>query len=313
MESILVLVAGLQIAPVFLNSKKTWMKLSDYIREAKDFGAELVTWGESLIPGYPFWLGASGAASWDNADQKKAFSTYWQEAIDLSNSEILIEMKHLAKELGIMMMGGIAEKASGSTYATLITINEKGELINRHRKLKPTYAERLVWADGDGKGLKTVPFHGYQIGGLNCWENWIPYARASLHKQNEMFHVAVWPGNNHVTQDITRFIAKEGRYWVLSVSGLIRTEDVTHLSETEFPVKKTLDLDNKQGKFWQNGGSCLAGPTGNFVHKPVIEKEEILYGDIDFMRVIEERQNFDYSGHYSRFDVFNEPLREKPE
>lgn len=309
----LVLVAGLQIAPVFLNSKKTWMKLSEYIREANDNGAELVTWGESLIPGYPFWLGASGAAKWDNADQKKAFSTYWREAIDLSNSSILSEMKKLAKELRIMMMGGIAEKVSGSTYATLITINEKGEQINRHRKLKPTYAERLVWADGDGVGLKTVPFHGYKIGGLNCWENWIPYARAALHKQNEMFHVAVWPGNNHVTQDITKFIAKEGRYWVLSVSGLIRTEDFADLSEEDFPVKKLLDIENKKGKFWQNGGSCIADPKGNFVQKPLIEKEEIIYADIDFMTVIEERQNFDYSGHYSRFDIFNDPLRKKHE
>ncbi len=306
----MVLIAGIQIAPVFLNSQNTWMKLSDFIREAHDKGAQLVTWGESLIPGYPFWLGASGAASWDNADQKRAFSTYWQEALELTTSSILGEMKELARELKIMMMGGIAEKSSGSTHATLITIDEKGNLINRHRKLKPTYAERLVWADGDGLGLKTVPFQGYKIGGLNCWENWIPYARAALHKQNEMLHVAVWPGNSHVTSDITRFIAKEGRYWVLSVSGLIRTEDVIHLSEEEFPIKNILDLDNKKDKIWQNGGSCIADPKGNYVVKPVVGKEDILYADIDFMTVVEERQNFDYSGHYSRFDIFNEPLRE---
>ncbi len=305
----MVLVAGIQIAPVFLDSQKTWVKLSEFIREAHDKGSNLVSWGESLIPGYPFWLGASGAASWDNADQKRAFSTYWQEALDLNSSSILTEMKDLARELKIMMMGGIAEKSSGSIHATLITIDENGELINRHRKLKPTYAERLVWADGDGLGLKTVPFQGYQIGGLNCWENWIPYARAALHKQNEMLHIAVWPGNSHVTSDITRFIAKEGRYWVLSVSGLIRTDDVTHLSEEDFPIKSVLDLDNKKEKLWQNGGSCISNPGGKYVTKPVVGKEEILYADIDFRAVIEERQNFDYSGHYSRFDIFNEPLR----
>ena len=307
----MVRVAGIQIAPVFLNSQKTWEKLSEYIREAQEKEAKLVTWGESLIPGYPFWLGASGAAKWDNSDQKKTYSTYWREALELSTSTILAEMKNLARELKIMMMGGITEKMSGSTYATLITIDENGNLINRHRKIKPTYAERLVWADGDKLGLNTVPFNGYQIGGLNCWENWIPYARAALHRQNEMLHVAVWPGNDVVTRDITKFIAMEGRYWVVSVSGLIRTEDLTELTEKEFPVKKTLNLEHKVGKFWQNGGSVIADPKGNYLTEPLIEKEGILYADIDVTTVIEERQNFDYSGNYSRFDIFNEPLQKQ--
>ena len=148
------------------------------------------------------------------------------------------------------MMGGVAEKSSGSTYCTLITINENGELINRHRKIKPTFEERLVWADGDGKGLKTVPFKGYKIGGLNCWENQIPYARAALHKQNELLHVAVWPGSDGITKNITKFIAKEGRYWVISASSLLRTEDLINISEDDFPVKKLLNLEDKKGKFW---------------------------------------------------------------
>jgi nitrilase len=307
----LVRIAGIQIAPVFLDSKKTFEKLSGYIRDAHENEAKLVSWGETLIPGYPFWLGASGAAKWNDSDQKKTFSKYWREAIDLTNSVIISDMKKLAKELKIMMIGGIAEKSSGSTYATLITINEEGKLINRHRKMKPTYAERLVWADGDGLGLNTVPFQGYKIGGLNCWENWIPYARAALHKQNELLHVAVWPGNDVVTRDITKFIAMEGRYWVLSVSGLIRTEDLLHLSEKEFPVRKLLNLEAKKGKFWQNGGSVIADPKGNYLDKPLKEKEGIIYADIDFLIAIEERQNFDYSGHYSRFDIFNDPLRNR--
>lgn len=303
----MVRIAGIQIAPIFLNSKKTWEKLSDYIREACDNDAQLVTWGETLIPGYPFWLSPSGGARWNNSDQKKTYSTYWREALDLSNSKIVSEIKQLARELKITMMGGIAERNSGSIYCTLITINDKGELINRHRKIKPTYEERLVWADGDGIGLKTVPFQGYRIGGLNCWENWIPYARAALHKQDELLHVAVWPGSDGLTKNITKFLALEGRYWVLSVSGLLRTQDFISLSEKEFPVKQFIDLENK---IWQNGGTVIANPKGDFVSKPLIEKEAIVYADIDFMNAIEERQNFDYSGHYSRFDIFNEPLKE---
>jgi nitrilase len=305
----MVRVAGIQIAPVFLNSQKTWEKLSDRIREAHDNEAKLVTWGETLIPGYPFWLSYTGGAKWDRPDQKKTYSTYWREALDLSNSAILSKMKALAKELKIMMMGGVAEKSSGSTYCTLLTIDENGKLINRHRKMKPTYDERLVWADGDGSGLKTVPFSGYKIGGLNCWENWIPYARAALHKQDELLHVAVWPGNIVVTRDITKFIAMEGRYWVISVSGLIRTDDLFDVPDSDFPVRKFLNLEEKKKKFWQNGGSIIADPTGNYVNEPLVNQEGIIYADIDFMKAIEERQNFDYSGHYSRFDIFNEPLR----
>ncbi len=303
----MVRIAGIQIAPIFLNSRKTWEKLSGYIREACDNDAQLVTWSETLIPGYPFWLSPSGGAKWNNSDQKKTYSTYWREALDLSNSKILSEIKQLARELKITMMGGIAEKNSGSIYCTLITINERGELINRHRKIKPTYEERLVWADGDGIGLKTIPFKGYRIGGLNCWENWIPYARAALHKQNELIHVAVWPGSDGLTKNISKFLALEGRYWVLSVSGLLRTQDFINLSEKEFPVKQFIDLEKR---FWQNGGTVIVDPKGNFLNEPIIEKEAIIYADIDFMTVIEERQNFDYSGHYSRFDIFNEPLKD---
>lgn len=305
-------IAGIQIAPIFLNSMKTWEKLSDYIREACDNDAQLVTWGETLIPGYPFWPSPSGGVKWDDSDQKKTYSTYWREALDLNNSKILSEMKELARESKIMMMGGVAEKTSGSTYCTLITIDENGKLINRHRKIKPTYEERLVWADGDGLGLKTVPFKGFKIGGLNCWENWIPYARAALHKQDELLHVAVWPGSGGLTRHITKFLAIEGRYWVLSVSGLLRTQDFIDLSEEEFPVKKFLNLEEKRGKFWQNGGTVIADPKGNFVNEPLTGKEGIVYADIDFLTAIEERQNFDYSGHYSRFDIFNEPLRKTP-
>jgi nitrilase len=303
----MVRVAGIQIAPIVLDSQKTWEKLADYIREAQDNEAQLITWGETLIPGYPFWPSKTEGAKWNDPDQKKTYSTYWREALDLFDSTILLEMKNLAKELKVMMMGGIAEKSSGSTYCSLITIDENGKLINKHRKIKPTYEERLIWADGDGSGLKTVPFQGYQIGGLNCWENWIPYARASLHKQNELLHVAVWPGSDGLTKDITRFIALEGRYWVLSVSGLLRTEDLLALSEEDFPLKAKLHLEDNKGKFWQNGGTVIADPQGAFVSEPLVGKEGIVYADIDFLKTIEERQNFDYSGHYSRFDIFNEP------
>ncbi len=300
-------VAGIQISPVFLNAERTWEKLESYIRDAKSDGAELATWGETLIPGYPFWLSPTGGAKFNNKDQKTAYSTYWREAIQLENSPIIERMKSLADELGIMLVGGIAEKEGSSIYCTLLTINNKGVILGRHRKIKPTYEERLVWADGDGLGLKTYPLKEFYIGGLNCWENWLPLARAALHLQKETLHIAVWPGSLRNTEDITRFIALEGRSWVMSVSGLLRPTDFSHLSESEFPMKASMEANATN---WANGGSVIADPIGKLIAGPLVDKEGIIYANIDLELVIKERQNLDISGHYSRFDIFNKPLRD---
>ena len=297
-------VASIQIAPIFLDAQKTWNKLAEKIKEAASNGAELVTWGETLIPAYPIWVSPSGGAKFNDTDQKEVYSKYWKEALKLSDSSIVEEMKELAKKLGIMFMGGIAEKDGASIYCTLLTIDQNGRILGRHRKLKPTYEERLVWADGDRKGLKTYDLKGIKVGGLNCWENWLPLARAALHLQEEILHIAVWPGSLKLTEDITRFIALEGRSYVMSTSGLIKPTDFSHLDDSEFPMKSILESRTSS---WQNGGSIIVNPKGEIIAGPLIDEEGILYADIDPMLVIQERQNFDISGHYSRFDLFNKP------
>ena len=302
----MVRVAGIQIAPIFLDSRKTWEKLATYIEEAASNGAELVTWGETLLPGYPVWISRSNGARFNDPIQKRVYAKYWEEAIHLKESQILDEMKETAKKLCVMLMGGIAEKESGSIYCTLLTIGHDGALLGRHRKIKPTYEERLVWADGDSQGLKTYPIDSTRVGGLNCWENWLPLARAALHLQEEMIHLAVWPGSYGLTKDITKFIALEGRSWVLSTSGLIRPEDFSHLNYEEFPVKD--EITSVKGSL-QNGGSMIVDPTGKTVAGPLIDEEGILYCDVDPMLAVEERQNLDISGHYSRFDIFQKPLK----
>ncbi|MCG3215364.1 MAG: carbon-nitrogen hydrolase family protein [Candidatus Heimdallarchaeota archaeon] len=297
-------VASIQISPVFLNAQKTWEKLSEKIIEAKSNGADLVTWGETLIPGYPQWVSPSGGAKFNDPQQKKVYAKYWQEAIKLTNSSIIQKMKALAKKLDIMFMGGIAEKDGGSIYCCLLTIGQDGEIKGRHRKLKPTYEERLVWADGDRLGLKTHDLKNIKVGGLNCWENWLPLARVALHLQEEILHIAVWPGSSGLTEDITRFIALEGRSWVVSTSGLLRPIDFAHLDESEFPMKNMME---SRSRSWQNGGSVIVDPKGDVVAGPLIDEEGIIYADVDPLLAIQERQNFDISGHYSRFDLFNKP------
>ena len=155
----------------------------------------------------------------------------------------------------------------------------------------------LVSLLGDGHGLQVHPLKNFTIGGLNCWENRMPLPRAALYGQGEDLHVAVWPGSDHNTKDITRFIARESRSFVISVSSLMQ--------KSNFP-KETPHFDKiikNAPDTLVNGGSCIAGPDGEWILEPVINKEGIFYETLDFSKVLEERQNFDVAGHYSRPDI----------
>lgn len=187
-------------------------------------------------------------------------------------------------------------------------IGPDGRIWGRHRKIKPTYEERLVWADGDGKDLVVYDTPMGKVGGLNCWENWIPYCRAVLHAQEEFLHVAICPGSTDLTKDISRFMALEGRYYVISALGLLRSSDFSHLDTPEFPMKAVMEARTDS---WQNGGSMIVDPRGSIIAGPLVDQEGILYADIEPQLVIQERQNFDYSGHYSLDDIFDLRVNEK--
>mgnify|MGYP000008368454 FL=1 len=293
-------VALAQIAPVWLNKKATIEKIRTTILEAAKEKAELVVFGEALLPGYPFWLALTNGAAWDKKVNKELHAHYIRNSIQIEAGE-LDSICKLAKENGIAIYLGIMERAKNrgghSIYASLVFINEKGEIKSVHRKLQPTYDERLTWAPGDGNGLQVHPLKQFTVGGLNCWENWMPLPRTALYGQGENLHIAVWPGSEHNTKDITRFIARESRSYVISVSSLMK--------KTDFP-KGTPHLEailEKAPDVLANGGSCIAGPDGEWIIEPVRHTEGIIYHDLDFNRVYEERQNFDPVGHYSRPDV----------
>jgi nitrilase len=161
----------------------------------------------------------------------------------------------------------------------------------------PTYEERLTWSSGDGFGLRVHRLGAFTVGGLNCWENWMPLVRTALYAQGEDLHVAIWPGNLRNTHDITRFISQESRSHVLSVSGFMTKKDFpSNTPHLKMIIEDCPDI-------LANGGSCLAGPDGEWIIKPVVDQEVLLTATIDHRRIREERQNFDPSGHYSRPDV----------
>ena len=293
-------VALAQITPVWLDKKATIQKIEASILEAAKEKSELLVFGEAFLPGYPFWLAYTEGAAWNLKVNKELHAHYARNSIQIEAGE-LDSICTLAKENKMALYLGMVERAKDrgghSLYCSLVYIDPSGEIKSVHRKLQPTYDERLTWAPGDGNGLQVHPLKQFTVGGLNCWENWMPLPRTALYGQGENLHVAVWPGGLHNTKDITRFIARESRSYVISVSSLMTSSD--------FP-KDTPHLDKileKAPKVLANGGSCIAGPDGEWIVEPIVDQEGLIYQTLDFNRVYEERQNFDPVGHYSRPDV----------
>ncbi|MDA9360155.1 carbon-nitrogen hydrolase family protein [Flavobacteriaceae bacterium] len=293
-------VALAQIAPVWLNKKKTLDKIKEAMLQAAKEKAQLLVFGEGLLPGYPFWLALTDGAQWDLKINKSLHAHYAQNAVNIEDGDIE-ELCVLAKEHTMAVYVGVIERATNrgghSLYCSLVYINEQGVICSVHRKLQPTYDERLTWAPGDGNGLQVHPLEGFTVGGLNCWENWMPLPRAALYGMGENVHCAVWPGSNHNTKDITRFIARESRSYVISVSSLMHKTDFP--TDTPY-IEEILAAAPEQ---LANGGSCVANPDGSWLLEPQLHTEGVFYAEIQLDRVYEERQNFDPVGHYSRPDV----------
>jgi nitrilase len=288
-----------QFAPVWLNRQKTLEKALSFAENAVDQGCEFVVLGgEACVGGYPYWLELTDGARFNSKVQKEIFAEYSNQAVVIERGDLQTACD-LARESKIAIYIGIVEKPAErgeSLYAALVFINQNGEIKSVQRKLVPTYEERLVWANGDGAGLRVHSLNAFTVGGLNCWENWNPLARAALYGQGEDLHICVFPGGIH-NVDITRFIAKESRSFVASVCCVMRKDD--------FP-SDTLHLDkilaNAPG-ILSTGGTCLSAPDGEWLIEPLGTEEKLAIAEINHQKVREERQNLDPAGHYSRPDV----------
>ncbi|MGX1785533.1 carbon-nitrogen hydrolase family protein [Bosea sp. NPDC055332] len=298
-EAGLLTVGLAQIAPVWLDRARTLDKVVAWIERAAQAGCGFVVFGEALVPGYPFWIEHTDGARFESPLQKELHALYLEQAVQ-------IEAGHLdavcaaAMKAGIAVMLGIIERpvdrGGHSIYCSRVHIGADGATASVHRKLMPTYEERLSWAPGDGHGLQVHRVGPFTVGGLNCFENWMPLSRTALYAQGENLHVALWPGNLRNTEGTTRFLAREGRSYVLAVSGLLRRSDVPVDHPAAAMLASCPDM-------LANGGSCIAGPNGEWVAEPVTGCEELLVAQLDLREVRRERQNFDQAGHYARPDV----------
>ncbi|WP_420385489.1 carbon-nitrogen hydrolase family protein [Roseivirga sp.] len=297
-------IAVVQAAPAYLNVADSMLKVEQLLREAASQGAQLATFGETWFTGYPAWIDyCDEYARWDFKPTKEVFAKTYENSLDAKGPEVA-QIGKWAKELGISVVMGINEKVlsgpgNGTIYNSLLTWNHEGELANHHRKLMPTHTERLIYGQGDGHGLQAVETSAGRVGGLICWEHWMPLTRQTMHNSGEHIHVAVWPKVHEMLQIATRSYAFEGRCFAIGVGQIMRVKDI--------PGEFTLpdELKGKPEHLLLNGGSCIVGPDGHYVMEPVWNQEGVFVHEIDLNRCYEERMALDVTGHYQRNDVFN--------
>ena len=281
-------------------------------RRAAEEGASLVVFAETWLPGYPAWIDyARDAGLWDHAPVKAVYARLAEDSLTVPGPAV-DELSALARELEITLVVGVSERVEqgpgrGTLYNALLTLGPDGTLLNHHRKLTPTYTERLLWGGGDAAGLRAVDTPAGRVGGLICWEHWNPLARQALHESGEDVHVAVWSavvGVNHMHREASRCYAFEARCHVLAAGQLMRASALP--SELEPSPEKVTSPD----QWLLRGGSGIIGPDGSWLAGPLYDEPGLLVAELDYRRNREEAMTLDVSGHYHRPELFDFAVRE---
>ncbi len=277
--------------------------------EAAASGAELIVFPETWIPGYPAWLDTCrDAALWDHAPVKAVFARIAENSVAIPGPG-LDHLCETARQASATLVVGLSERVAqgagrGTLYNSLVTIGPDGRLLNHHRKLMPTYTERLVWGAGDVEGLRAVDTPAGRVSALVCWEHWMPLARQALHESGEDVHVAVWPTVHDLHQVASRQYAFEGRCFVLASGALMKASSL--------PPELEPHPERVSGpEHWVlRGGSAIIGPDGKYIAGPIYDEPTILTAELDLRRASEESMTLDVTGHYHRPELFEfRPLR----
>jgi nitrilase len=294
MES--VKVAAVQAAPVLLDRDATIGRVVALAEQAAAQGARLVAFPEAFVPGYPEWVWRT--RPWDGT-ASALYASLFDQAVVVGSPAADV-LAGTARRLGIWLSAGVSERDEhGSTiYNTLLHFAPGGTLAARHRKLMPTGGERLVWGMGDGSDLEVVDTGFGRLGGLICWENYMPLARAALYSRGVDIYLAPTWDNSDVWVPTLRHIAKEGRTYVIGITACLRAADLP----ASLPGRAELygDADD----WLSRGNSSIIGPGGEVLAGPLIGADGIIYAEIDARAARSSRQQFDPVGHYSRSDVF---------
>jgi nitrilase len=296
-------VACVQVEPVILDRDRTIDKLAKYAADAAGEGAQLVVFPETFVPAYPSSRWAKALAGWADPRAKEAFARLRRESLEVPG-EAERRLGEIAREHGVWLVTGVNEvdpEKPGTIYNSLLYHAPDGTLAVHHRKLVPTNHERLVWGQGDGRGLRAIETPLGRIGGLICWENYMPLARFSLYESGVEIYVASTADDSDGWQATLVHIARESRAFVVAPSHFQRAASYPE----DFPLRELLDGVDVIGR----GGSAILGPDGSYLAGPLYDEEGVLYADLEPDRLFEERQRFDPAGHYHRPDLLAFELR----
>jgi nitrilase len=291
-----VTVACVQAEPVIMDRDATIEKLGRLAAEAAGSGAKLLVFPEAFIPAYPSSVWARALAGWAEPGAKEAFALLARESVEVPG-EAVDRLAEIARENEVWLVTGVTERdpeRPGTLYNTLLYHAPNGSLALKHRKLVPTNHERLVWGQGDGEGLRAIETGIGRIGGLICWENYMPLARFALYESGVEIYLAPTAEDEETWHISIRHIARESRSFVLSCCVFQRA--------SSYPDDVQLaDGDELVGR----GGSAILAPDGSYLAGPLWDEEGILYAELDPQVLYEERQRFDAAGHYHRPDVLS--------
>lgn len=289
-------IAVVQASPVFFDKKKTMDKINSLLEDTKGQKPKLILFPEVFIPGYPRGLTFGTTIGSRTQEGRELFLEYWENSIEVPGPETT-QLGKLAKEASCYLVIGVTEKdkISDTLYCSLLYFDSTGKLLGKHRKLKPTAAERILWGEGDGSDLNVFDTPLGKIGGLICWENYMPLARTALYQQGIEIYLAPTADCRDTWQATLTHIACESRCYVLGSN--------QYFTLDHYPPHLRSSVVNPSS-LPSTGGSVIISPLGKVLAGPLYNQEGILFAELDPREIIKAKMDFDVIGHYARPDIF---------
>ncbi|HQZ22217.1 MAG TPA: carbon-nitrogen hydrolase family protein [Thermoflexales bacterium] len=302
-------VAVVQAAPVLFDREASVQKACRLTQEAADQGAKLVLFPEAFIPAYPRGLSFGAVVGSRSPEGRRTWRRYWANAVSIP-SPATEALGAAARQAQVYLAIGVIEKegdfGGGTLYCTVLYFGPDGALLGKHRKLKPTASERLIWGEGDGSTLAVLDTPLGKMGGLICWENYMPLARMALYGKGVELYLAPTADSRETWQASMQHIACEGRCFVLGCNQFVTKS----MYPADLPGIE--ELANAP-EVMCRGGSVIVSPLGKVLAGPLFDQEGILYAELDMAEIAQSKFDFDVTGHYARPDVFQLSVNEKPQ
>jgi nitrilase len=294
-----------QDSPVFFNKEKTLEKVADLTKKYAKEGCQLIVFPESFVPGYPrgFSFGTTIGSRTDKG--RDLYNVYHQNSVDVEGEDITY-LENLAKAEHVYLVIGVTERenSNGSLYCSMLYISPDSGLLGVHRKIKPTGLERVIWAEANGESLVTFDTPVGKLGGLICWENYMPLARMAMYKKGVELYIAPTADARDEWISTMQHIALEGRCFVLACN--------QYFTKSMYPDKYK-DLVKNEPENMCRGGSMIVSPMGKIIAGPLFDKAGALIAEIDLEEITKSKLDFDVNGHYARNDIFEFKVNGQPE